>query len=128
MRKKILIPVIIFTFLTSSLFCQDKSNVKFGKISPEDFAKKVYSIDSNANAVVIAEIGSTQFVGNNKGWFSLEFRHFRRVHLLNKNGYDEANVEIELVKDGDREEELDKLKAYTYNLENGKVVETKLEK
>src|SRR5580765_6069133 len=114
MRMKILIPAVIFIFLASPLFSQDKSNVKFGKISPADFEKKIYPIDSNANAVVIAEIGSTQFVGNNKGWFSLEFKHYRRVHLLNKNGYDEANVEIPLYKVEDREEELDKLKAYTY--------------
>ena len=128
MQMKILIPGIIFSFFSSLVFGQNKSNVKFGKVSPDDFARKVYSIDSNASAVVIAEIGSTEFVGNNKGWFSLEFKHFRRVHILNKNGYDEANVEIPLYSTGDQEEEVDNVKAITYNLENGKVVETKLDK
>ena len=65
--------------------------------------------------------------GNNKGWFSLEFKHFKRIHILNKNGYDVANVEIPLYTNGSAEEELNKLKAVTYNLENGKVTETKLD-
>ena len=106
---------------------QEKSPIKFGKISPEDFKTTVYSIDSNANAVVIADMGSSAIVGNRKGWFSLEYKHFKRIHILNKNGYDIAEVEIPLYTNGQMEEELVNLKAYTYNLENGKVVETKLE-
>ncbi len=111
-------------------FCytQEKSKIKFGKISPEDFNPKVYALDSNANAVVLSDIGKTEIVGNYKGWFSLEFTKHKRVHILNKNGYDVANVQIGIYTNGTSEEELQNLKAVTYNLENGKVVETKLEK
>ncbi|MEO8404790.1 MAG: DUF3857 and transglutaminase domain-containing protein [Chitinophagaceae bacterium] len=101
--------------------------VKFGKVTPEDFKKTVYSLDSNASAIVIADIGSTEMVGNDKGSFSLEFKNYRRAQILNKNGYDIANVEIWIYTRGDLEEELSSLKAVTYNLENGKVVETKLD-
>lgn len=125
---KILLSTIVLSLCNACLFAQNKAVVKFGKVSPDDFAKKVYSIDSNANAVVIADIGSSEIVGNTKGWFSLEFKRYRRVHILNKNGYDEANVEVQLYSNGDREEELQGIKAVTYNLENGKVNETKLEK
>jgi hypothetical protein len=125
---KVFLPSIVFSLFNVFLFAQNKANVKFGKVSPEDFAKKVYSVDSNANAVVIADIGSSEIVGNTKGWFSLQFKRYRRVHILNKNGYDEANVEIQLYSNGDREEELSSIKALTYNLEGGKVIETKLEK
>lgn len=123
------------TFLASILLClfsfqsfsQEKSKIKFGKVTTEDFKQNVYSIDSSANAVVIADIGSTGILGNTKGGFSLEFKKYRRAHILNKNGYDIANVEIGIYTDGNAEEELRSLKAVTYNLENGKVVETKLE-
>lgn len=108
-------------------YAQQKSNVKFGKVAIEDFNQKIYPIDSSANAVVIADIGSTEFVGNTKGSFSLEFNKFRRMHIINKNGYDAAKVVIGIYANGDREEQLDDLKAYTYNVENGKIVETKLE-
>ncbi len=66
-------------------------------------------------------------IGNKKGGFSLEFKNFRRARILNKNGYDLANVEINIYTNGDLEEDLKSLKAVTYNLENGKVVETKLD-
>ncbi|MBC7535364.1 MAG: DUF3857 domain-containing protein [Ferruginibacter sp.] len=106
---------------------QEKSKIKFGKITADDFKQKFYSIDSNANAIVIADIGSTEIVGNDKGSFSLEFTKFRRVHIINKNGYDVANVVISLYTGNDGEEELKSLKAVTYTLENGEVVETKLD-
>jgi hypothetical protein len=121
--------VLILAFLASftNISAQEKSKVKFGKISADDFKQSVYSIDSSASAVIIADIGSSDFVGNNKGSFSLEFRKFMRAHILDKNGYDVANVEIPIYTNGNAEEELASLKAYTYNLENGKVVETKLD-
>src|SRR5947207_13948487 len=120
-------PFIWFFFLV--FFCvaaqaQEKSTVKFGKVVPEDFVPKAYPIDSNADAVVIADVGSSKIEGNTKGWFSLEFKRYRRVRILNKNGFDIATEEIELLLDGDREEQLRDLKAVTYNLEDGKVVET----
>jgi transglutaminase-like putative cysteine protease len=128
MRTKILFLIAFIFFISPESFSQDKAGVKFGKISPQDFEKKVYSVDSNANAVVIADIGSSQIVGNSKGWFSFEYKRYRRVRILNKNGYDEANVEIPLFTSGTAEEQLDNIKAVTYNFENGKVTENKLEK
>jgi hypothetical protein len=122
-----IIASIALSFFTLSTIAQEKSKCKFGKVSEEDFKQKVYSIDSNANAVVVADIGSTRFVGNTKDWFSLEYKRYTRIHILNKNGYDAANVEIGLYTSGNQEEELSSLKAVTYNLENGKVVETKLD-
>src|SRR6476659_10275208 len=124
-----LIPLVIFCTLTLPAFSQKVSSfTKFGKISASTFATKVYAIDSGANAIVLSDIGSASLEGNSKGWFSLVSRRHKVVHILNKNGYDEANVEIYLYTNGSEEEKLDKIKAVTYNLENGKVVETNLEK
>jgi transglutaminase-like putative cysteine protease len=125
--RKLFLSILVILLLISS-YAQDKSPVKFGKISAEDFKTSVYSIDSNAAAVVIADIGTSTITGNVKGWFSIEFRHFKRIHILKKSSYELADVEIPLYTNGHSEEELQGLKAYTYNLENGKVVETKLEK
>ena len=126
MRKLILSAIILLLLINSQ--AQDKSPVKFGKISAEDFKTSVYSVDSNAAAVVIADIGTSTITGNSKGWFSIEFKHFKRIHILNKSSYELADVSIPLYTNGHSEEELQGLKAYTYNLENGKVVETKLDK
>ena len=126
MKSRFLAFAILCLFI-SQAFAQEKSKIKFGKITAEDFKQNVYNLDSSANAVVIADIGSTEIIGNTKGSFSLEFKNYRRAHILNKNGYDIADVEIRIYTDGSAEEELRSLKAVTYNLENGKVVETKLE-
>jgi hypothetical protein len=118
--------------LTLLIYCvhaQEKSPYsKFGKITIEELQKKIYSIDSNANAVVLSDIGEAAVEGNSKGWFSIAFSRHRVVHILNKNGYDEANVEIPLYTNGTAEEKLESVKAVTYNLENGKITESKLDK
>jgi hypothetical protein len=72
-------------------------------------------------------MGLSEFTGNNKGYFSLRFKRQTRIKIINKNGLDAANIEIPLYVDGEAEEKLENLQATTYNLENGKVVETKLE-
>jgi hypothetical protein len=119
--------ILLFLFTPAFLSAQDKSNVKFGKISPADFDLSSQKIDSGAGAVVIADVGSSEFQGNNKGWFSLEFRHFRRVKILNRSGLEAADVRIPLYSEGNTVEKLEGLKAVTYNLENGKIVETRLD-
>lgn len=127
MKQKLLFGLLYFIATVSIAAAQDKLKIKFGSVTPEDFKTTVYSIDSNATAVIIADIGSTEIIGNTKGNFSLLFKNYRRAHILNKNGYEIGDVEISLYTNGESEEELENLKAVTYNLENGKVVETKLE-
>jgi hypothetical protein len=96
MYPKLFFMILSFLLLPGIIISQDKATVKFGSVTEKDFATKVYPIDSNANAVVIADIGSSNIEGNSKGWFSLVFRHYKRVHILNKNGYDIADVSIYL--------------------------------
>jgi hypothetical protein len=125
--NKILLYFILPQFIFSYGIAQDKLDIKFGKISAKDFEKKVYEIDENAGAVIIADIGTSYIESNTSGWFDLVYKHYRRVHILNKSGYDLANVSVLLYTSGNSEETLEKVKASTYNLENGKIVESKLE-
>jgi hypothetical protein len=120
--------IALLSVVACGLFAQESPYLKFGKITADGLQKKIYPIDSNANAVVLSDIGEAVIEGNSKGWFSISFTRHRVVHILNKNGYDEANVEIRLYTNGDAEEKLDNIKAVTYNLENGKIVESKLDK
>ncbi|MDB5207425.1 MAG: hypothetical protein JWR72_2500 [Flavisolibacter sp.] len=115
--------------LTLCTYAQESPYLKFGKITPEILQKKVYPIDSAANAVVLSDIGDASIEGNTKGWFSVLTSRHKVIHILNKNGYDEANVEIPLYTNGSGgEEKLEDVKAITYNLEGGKIVESKLER
>ena len=124
-----LLLIIALSLVVSNIYPQETSPyLKFGKITSKDLQKKNYSVDPNASAVVLSDIGNTAIEGNSKGWFSASFTRHRVVHILNKNGYDEANVQIHLYSEGNEEEKLDNIKAVTYNLENGKIVESRLEK
>lgn len=107
---------------------QNSPEIKYGKIDPADLEKKVYSIDSGASAVVLSDVASCRIEGSNKGGFAIVFRHHKRVHILNKNGYHHGDVAIQVYNGNNIDVELENLKAVTYNLENGKVVESKLEK
>jgi hypothetical protein len=127
MKKKLLIFSAFILITVFRLYSQDPSKAKFGNLTVADFANKQYAIDSNAHAVVIADIGSTQIQGNGKGSVSLVFKRFKRVHILNKNGFDVADISISLYTNKSDEEKLDELKAVTYNLENGSVVQSKLD-
>jgi hypothetical protein len=122
--------ILLSLLLCACLFSYSQKDpvFKFGKISIEDLQKSAYAIDSSANAVVIADIGKSSIEGNTKGWFSLVYTRLRRVHILKKSGYSAADVEIPVYKSNGAEEELSSIKAVTYNLENGKIVETKLDK
>ncbi|MGG9970200.1 DUF3858 domain-containing protein [Ferruginibacter sp. SUN002] len=118
---------LCFLFISNSLYAQDKLPIKFGRVSVEDFDITKLNVDTTEGAVVIADVGISSFEGNTKGYFTLVFKHQRRVKIINKNGFDLANVEIPLYVQGNKEESLEKISAITYNLENGKVVETKLD-
>jgi hypothetical protein len=115
---------LLFTFSVPAQ--KNRSKFKFGEVKVEDFEPKVYDIDSDANAIVLADIGSSDFKGNSKGDFSLMFIHQKRIRIINKNGVDAATVEIPLYKSDNAEERIEKLEAVTYNIEDGKVVTTKL--
>lgn len=121
---------MLLTLLLSVLhtYSQEPPRFKFGRVNADEFKRTVYSVDSGANAVILAEIGTSEFVGNTSGGFTLQFKVYRRAHILKKNGYGVADVVIPLYTGSQSEEKLSNLRASTYNLENGKVVSAKLEK
>jgi len=120
--------LILIFFLPVLVAAQDKTRIHFGDVTAKDLSTGIYSIDSIADAVIIADIGSSRIEGNSKGSFSLVYKRYRRIHILNKNAYSLANVTIPLYYNGDAEESVERLKAVTYNLQDGKVVESELDK
>lgn len=109
------------------IFGQDKVPVKFGKVNPEDFDLSTAKFDPEAGAVVIADVGNSSFEGNTKGWFTLIYQRKKRIKILKKSGLDAASESVTLYTSGSNEERLQNFKAYTYNLEGGKVIQTKLD-
>jgi len=120
--------ILLVSFLISSIaLAQPAGEIKFGKITAADFTVTDFAVDSSTEAIVLADVASTQVKGSRKGGLALEFKRLRRVLILNKAGYDQAKVEIELYTLGDREELLDNMRAATYNLNGGAVSTEKVD-
>ena len=112
--------------ITSSLFAQ-KSPVKFGDIPMEDMLMKSYDQDTSASAVVLVDYGEA-YIQVNSIAAMMTFERHVRIKILKKEGLAWANTVIPLYQAGSSEEKVSQLKATTYNLENGKIVESKLSK
>lgn len=87
----------------------------------------VYDKDSSAVAVILYDYGKA-YVNINNVSSSLVFERQVRIKILKKEGLSWADVSIPLYISGSTEEKVSGLKAVTYNLEQGKIVETKMSK
>lgn len=117
--------LFVSIFLSLSLHAQ-KPPIKFGDVSVDDLKMTTYAQDSSAEAVVLGDFGESRLeYSQTQGFFQLIHERTRRVKILKKEGLDWANFSIRLYRDNSDEETISGLKAVTYNIENGKVVQTK---
>lgn len=107
-----------------------KREFKFGKIAPTEFEVKASGQDSSASAIKLFDVGNCYFeIGPSSGGFVYVFERHIRYRILNKNGYDLANFKIELYKSSNSaKEDLNYMDAATYNMVDGKMVTSKLNK
>lgn len=103
-----------------------KPPVKFGDVSKEELEMASYINDSTAPAVILADYGTSTILYRQNVGFSLDFERITRIKILTKDGLSWGDFSIPLYKGTSDEEKLVGLKAVTYNLEDGKVVESKL--
>ena len=124
--RTIVLPLqlIVGCLISCSAFSQSK--VKFGKITPEDFKPTSFEKDTSAHAVIIADVGSSEYEADRDDLHMI-FKQYKRIKIIDENAYDEATISVPLYHIGSAEEKLQNVKAVAYNLVDGKVVETKLE-
>lgn len=104
---------------------QDKSSYQFKKITEADFNWPTTITDSSAGVVVLADVGRTEFVGNDEGGFSLIYKRHKRV-LIRKLRYTwEDDLILYLEKGAKGPEKLLSLDITDHYLENGAVIEKK---
>ncbi|MDX9852852.1 MAG: hypothetical protein RBS81_03585 [Tenuifilaceae bacterium] len=112
--------LVVAVFALAPVFSQTYST-KFGKISDEELSMSVYPADSTASAVVLHDIGrSIIFYNTIDNKFQLRIKRQTRIKILNKEGFDWGNVEIPLYQGNGMKETIADIKAYTFNLVNGK--------
>ncbi|MCZ4223046.1 DUF3857 domain-containing protein [Pedobacter rhodius] len=124
MKKILLLFILSFSLATS--YAQ---NFNFGAITLDDVEFDRNKIDSNANAVVLKEFGTASIqLNDSKGITELIFEYHVKIKIYNKEGYKQANIIIPTYKDGTREELISTIRASTFNYENGRFVESVMDK
>ncbi|MCA4898701.1 MAG: transglutaminase domain-containing protein [Bacteroidota bacterium] len=120
------ISLLLAMCISLSLYAQ-KPPLKFGDVTTDELKMTIYPKDSSAEAVVLGDYGESKLEYNkSKESFQIVFERVRRVKILRKEGLDLANFNILLYRKNGDEEKVTGLKAVTYNLEGGKIIETKV--
>ena len=117
MKKALISLAILFVACISHAQSKEELKVKFGKISEKEMAMTTYEKDPDAPAVILFDKGYISW-----GRFDSYERHIR-IKIFKKEAYDKANFRIIFSRYS--QESLGGLKASCYNMENGKIVETK---
>lgn len=134
MIKKLLFSVFcIYTLNYSFTYAQKAvpniyDKVKFGAVSVKDFDVKPTGQDSAASAIMLFKIGFLDFTISSKGRWNYKFEVFKRIKVLNKEGYKYGDFQIPIYRNSSNEEVLSKVQIASYNLVDGKVVQNKAAK
>ncbi|MCD7971110.1 MAG: DUF3857 domain-containing protein [Candidatus Azobacteroides sp.] len=125
--KRIVSFVLFFLFFSVSFYAQEIS-LKYGKVTNDELEMTSYEKDTSAVAVVIYDDGYTSYnwVGDD---FQISTEVKKKIKILKQEGTDKATITIPYyLKSNSSREYIKGLEAIAYNLENGQVVKTKLEK
>ncbi|MFY0593290.1 DUF3857 domain-containing protein [Roseivirga sp.] len=113
--------VTFFALISISLFSQVEK-VKFGDIDMDDLAMEVYPLDSGAEAVYLIRKGES-FLDEYDGMMVTDIHV--RLKFLKESGLSRGDIELQYTKGVN---EIEKLKAATYNLVDGKMVKRTISK
>ena len=130
MQKWAVMVVVLSTLWCQNLWSQQTEvNLKWGKPTDEELKMDTYAPDKDANAVVLCHLTDVSYTFL-EGGFKVFYRIKSRVKVLKPEGKSVADVSIvyhdpenmHTVREG-----VHGLKATAYNLEDGKLVKTKME-
>lgn len=119
--------VIITILLTLNI--TEAQDYRFGKVSKEELQETMYQNDSTVDASILYREHKIYYNYVQDEGFKKFIEVFERVKIYNKNGFNwGTKIESLYNENNEREEKIFFLKAYTYNLEGGKIVDEKLRK
>ncbi len=122
MKKPLL---LILLFISVHSFSQSNFNSEDLTVTKADMELATYEKDSTANALVLYEYGNSYV---HKTSYKLVTEVKQKLKILNRKGFDHANIEITLYNDGNTKEKISNITATTFNIENNTVSKTQLEK
>ena len=121
--------LLVLAMACSPVLMAQNPNVKFGSPTDEELTMTSYAPDESASAVVLYQSTRT--------WYDILTGKFKvytevktRIKILKPEGKEYADVEIPYINNDNEKsmkEDITGLKAFAYNMENGKMVKTKME-
>lgn len=123
--KKILTGLFLLSLSLTTAHAQKfvSDAQSFGKIDKADLELKSCDFEKDANAMVLFDKGDLYYDDN----LNIVIEHHKRIKIFNDNGKKSADVRLEYYG-GNRYEYITGLQGQIYNLVDGKVEVTKLEK
>ena len=122
--------LIITLFLAVIGLSVQAQNLKFGKPSNEEIDMTVYEKDPEASAVVLCHLTTVKYQVDFLNYL-VDYDVKKRIKVLKEEGREYANITIPYIYNPEDEyglEQIEDFKATVYNVENGKVVKTKIGK
>lgn len=108
-----------------SLSCFSQT-YELGKVTVAELEEKEHPTEKDAEAAVVFDIGRTYFNFDVNNGFQMITEVTSKIKIYKKEGYSFGDIEIPIYIGGSEKESVAFSKAYTYNLEKGKVEKTKL--
>lgn len=107
----------------------EKSPFKFGKVTEEEMAIQECDFEPDAKSMIIGEMGDLKFQYDNlKGWqYRMEVEVRKKIFEI--TDADQGNIKIRVYDPlkGSSKEEISNLKAFVYNIVDGKIEKEKVE-
>lgn len=122
MKSKIFFLSIILCLFQGPGSKAQQYSREFGKVSVEELSMIKYPADTEAAALVLYDKGLSKFIYDDNGGFDIYFTESKRIKILKPAGKRYSEIEIPFYREGDVYENIKDLEAYTYNLENGRIV------
>ncbi|MBF0574963.1 DUF3857 domain-containing protein [Dysgonomonas sp. GY617] len=125
MKTLVLCVLVVIVPLISN--AQEKYSEEYGKVTQHEISMTEYAPDPEAEAVVIYEIGTNYFQGDDNRGFLLHKERRTKIKVLKAAGTEYAKIEIPFYTDSRNGESVIDIEATVYNLENGKPTKTNLD-
>ena len=116
---------LFWILLVIHVKAQSNFNSENNTVTKGDLETNIYEKDSTANAIVLYEFGNS-YIDNKT--FKLNTEITKKVKILNRNGFEKATIEEYLYYSGSSKESMYDISATTFNLENGSMTSTRLDK
>jgi hypothetical protein len=126
MKKAAHLCAIFFIMVVSDFVSAQRPPARFGSVSEDLLEKNFYEEYPDAEAVVLFDFGKVSYTYSSNDGFQILIERQVRIKILNKDGLEWGDGKVELYKQSSSRETISKLNGITHNLDDGKIVSTKL--